>query len=300
MALRHRNMVCNVRGNTALSLAAAAGESLLVKAIYVYNPVGAYLTVRVARTTAAYIRVGGTQGNQAFFPTHAAHHLNLLDLLFGAELWSGIPIPEGETMVFSGAHQAAANQTVVYDVYDSSDVLPNAVNGPDADVYEFFNFGRFNTTLAAGDNLYDTVQTPTEFPAFPFGAVSPAGKKVEILGIAVSDIGKSASSQANRQETTWLKLVQERTVLFDEDRLGLLFEGLSSSSADQTNVATGMSMLGGQTDADLSPPLMFPEPLVFQSNEELNLSVFTVVTAGSANILAADAEVCLIERVSPG
>jgi len=288
-----------VTGATDLALAADAGESLLVLGIYVYNPASNYLTVKVDNTSVGYFRVGGTQGNHLFYPTDSDHRGNLLDLLRDLGLFSGIPIAEGQQLTFDGVAQSGAYQTVIYRKGAAGDYTSNMPNGSDSDKYLLLNYGRYSTTLVDGDNLYETAQTPVEFPGFPWGKTVPASKTIRIYGIAFSDVGKTSSSASNQHETQYLKLIKEREVLFDDDRNGLLCYGAASASTDGTYVAAGQSVLGNRSDADLSDPLIFDEPLVFGPNEELNVYVTTDVVAGSANLAAADAEVCLIQTVSP-
>jgi len=290
-------MVKNVLGDTDLSLTADAGKALLVLGLRVYNPVDDYVTVKTDRTSVGYFRVGGEQGNHLFYPTDNEHEINLLDWLIAMNFHRGFPVPEGATFELTGAAQADAVQTALYQVLDAGDIRGDQPNGPDSDSYDFMNYGRYNTVLTDDDNLFDTPQTTAEFPAFPWDALSPAGKKVTLFGLAFSEIGTTSASQANQHISRYVKMIQERKVLFDDDRNGLLYEGIASTSADQTDVATGQAMGGNRSSVDRCAPLVFASPLVFPGNSELDVYVTTEVVAGVANLAAADVELAFIERV---
>jgi len=283
-------------GDVDLTLTAQAGESLLVKGIRVYNPVGSYATITVDRTVVGYFRVGGTQGNHLGFANNTSLHRNLLGYLLRAELFTGYPVPEGASFVITGVKQAGAIQEVDYMIGDAGDFTAEMENGPSADDYLVTNYGKYSTTLAEGSNILATNTNPAEFPAFPFGAESPANKRVEIHGIAFADVGVTSGTAANKQYTEYLKLVQDRKTLFDTEKNGLLCRGVAPD-ADGKGVGVGYSQLGVCADIQDAPPLMFPEPLVFNPGAELIVSLFTVKSDGVVNVAAADAEVCFIEKI---
>lgn len=286
-------------GNTDLSLQAEAGDSLLITGVFIDTPSSNYVTIETGNTTVGYARVGGTQGSHLPFPTGADPDVNLLSYLMGAGVFTGYPVPEGETFRISGAAQANALQAVTFIRGDAGEYSPGDQNGPDSQSYMFLNYGRPAAAASGGDDLYEESQTPAQFPAFPFGDVAPQGKTVRIHGIGLSDVGITSSSQSNQQGTEYLRLIRERVVLFDSERNGLLLRGSVSTSADETNVGEGESVIGNYTKEDLREPLLFDEPLRFESGEELLPILNTVVDAGSANFSLGDAEICLIESISP-
>jgi hypothetical protein len=298
MALRSALNVKQVVGATDLSLTALPGTSLLVTDIYVFTPATAQAKLQTDKTTVGAFRVSGTQGNHLFVPKASTPFENMLTRLRINKLFSGYPVPEGSTFLITGVNQAAAVQAVVYSVYDAADFKPDAVNGPLAKTFEYMNYGRYSTTLAAGDNLYGVSNSPVEFPGFPFGELAPAGQKMTLLAIFFSDVGKSSSSAANKQYTSFLKFIQDRQVLFDIDRNGLAMRGQAPAS-DGTQVAYGPSVLNGASDVDQGDGLYLPVPIVFSGGSELDVYVTTVVSAGSANLAVADAEVALWFRVAP-
>ncbi len=298
MALREPLAVKQVVGNTLFELTADAGESLLVTGIYIDTPAASYVTLQVDKTTVGYYRVGGTQGNHLFFPDVTDIRGNLLDLLRARELFGGYPVPEGSTFRMTGVKQATSFQVVTYQVHDAGDMKADDLNGPQARQYQYAAYGRADSVLADGDEAIQLSQTPAEFPDFPYGEATPQGQRISVLALAMSDIGYATATAANIQNTSYLKLIKEREVLFDEDRNGLLLSG-TVRVADGTDVGTGVSVLGNRSDADLSNPLILPEPLVFNGGEELNIYVTSAVTAGSAILLALDCELMLWLGVEP-
>jgi hypothetical protein len=290
-------MLKSVEGNTQFSLAAQAGESLLVTGIDVFTPSGSYLTMATERTNVGYFRVGGNLGNHLFFPVTALDRPNLLDVMIARGWLKGYPIAEGETMVFTGVHQATSIVAVKYLKGDAGAFKATDPNGSQAAEFLYLSYGRYSGVLADGDNVLVTIQTPIEFPAFPFGEVVPSRSKITLLGIAASDVGVSSATHANQHESQYLKLVRERSTLFDDSRNGLLNRGVASASADASAYGTGQSVLGNNSDVDLRPIFVLPEALTFVGGEELNVNFHTELIAGSANIAAAQAEVCMIQKV---
>lgn len=74
MALKEPYMIKTVLGDEDLSLIADPGQSLLIKNIFIHNPLSNYLTLRTEKTTIGYFRVGNTLGSHLPFPFGAAQH----------------------------------------------------------------------------------------------------------------------------------------------------------------------------------------------------------------------------------
>lgn len=295
MGLIESGCVEQVVADTALELTAKAGESLLVTGIRIGTPVSALATLTIARATVGVFRVSGTQGNHLFFPTDTVFPGNLLDFLYKKGYFEGYPIPEGESLSISGVEQATSFQQVLYDRYDAVDQKLTSPNGPNASRFLYIAYGQYNTTYPDGSSLYDTAITPVEFPGFPFGEVSPAGKKLTILGLLFSEVAKDSATGTNIQQSQYIRFIRERKTLFDEERKGLMYYA-NTPANDATEVADGQASGGNLSDVDRREPLMFAEPLVFQSNEELNVYLQTTVPTGVANLAVADAEIGLIIR----
>jgi len=74
MTLREPFMVKTAYGDTAFSLEATTGKSLLVTDIFVFNPANDYITISVEKTTVGYWRVGGKLGNHLPLPIGSLAH----------------------------------------------------------------------------------------------------------------------------------------------------------------------------------------------------------------------------------
>ena len=99
--------------------------------------------------------------------------------------------------------------------------------------------------------------------------------------------------------TSYLKLIRERTVLFDEDKNGIFHKGIKGVTDGIAQIARGLSLLGNFTDVDGKYPLFFDPVLTFLAGEELSMYVTCVAGASqsASDLLVADLEIGLIERV---
>jgi len=295
--LREAGKIKNVIGNTQFELEAKANESFRVRNIYISGPAAEYVTLRVDKVVVGYFRTGGgTLGNHLHFPLVDEENATLFSLLQAMGIFRPIPIPSGSVFTIESAHDSGSVVTVIYDEYDQSDVSPNEPNGPNAKEYDFINYGRYSTTLAAGENLYATQQTSNAYPAFPWGKVVPSKHVMTLHGILFSDFGRDSSTGTNDQTTKFLKLVKNRKTLYDDDLNGFPFIGTSPGD-DAVTIGQGSSMSGNYDDIDQRLPLILPKPLVFEPGDDVDLFVFTVLNAGAVNIAAKDAEVGLIFTV---
>ena len=224
----------------------------------------------------------------------------ILKLLTAKGLFTGYPVATGEHFKITGAAQAGSIQVVVYEIWDGEDVKNVEDNGSKAKNYMFINYGRPAASVTtSADTIYDTVQSPAEFPAFPFNRTVPPKTQIEVLGILASEICISGATVAKYNFTKFLKLVFEREILFDEDRNGLIFEGLTAPDvATLVSIAEGSSLIGNYSTVDAREPFMTPEPLVFKEGDELNIYATTEIADTGATITAARLEIALIERVT--
>ena len=294
--LKEKNRQKTVTGTTAITLIADANESYRVKNIEVYGPTTNYATITVDRLVVGYYRVGGNLGNHLPFRDEVGVKRSLLGILIERGIFRPIPIPSGMTLTITGVAVAGAITTITYDVYDKDDVKPNEPNGIESRDYDLIQYGRYSTTLADGDNLYATQQTDNSFPPFPFGDVVPAKHTFTMRGILATPVHDGGTAPARVQDTQRMRLVQDRTVLFDEDRLGFpLFA--SAVSVVTLSVGGVASFTGNQSDVDAAEPYFFDPPKSFPAGEELNVYVTTSLSAGTALIAAADAEVGFIFNV---
>ena len=296
--IREKAKIKTVVGATQFSLQAEAGQSIRIRDIMVYSPSDEYATIYVNNAVVGYFRVGGgTLGNHLAFPGTDVERMTIYKLLNELGIFSPIPLASGQTMKIVGVHDSDSVVTVIYDLYDASDVQNTEKNGSHAKTFGYINYGRYSTTLASGDNLYSTQQTTNQFPAFPFGAVVPAKHKAKMFGILASDFGRASSSASNKQSTNYLKLIRNRVTLFDDDRNGIPIIAAAPSS-DGTNIGIGQGIIGNYDSIDLRRPYLFETPLEFTEGESLDVYVNTSIAAGSANIAAKDAEIAFILEVS--
>ena len=136
---------------------------------------------------------------------------------------------------------------------------------------------------ASGDALIDTALTPSMFPDFPCAKVVPARHTIDLLGIFGSPF-VDATSATNCFHTTFLKMIRDREVLFDQDRAGIPFDG-EDQAADAIVYASNFSLIGPNTEILLNTnaitngqPLMFDPPLKFEAGQELNAYLSIVKT----------------------
>ncbi len=244
--------------------------------------------------------VAGTKTNVLQFgsiPSPA--QMTLLAYLRNLGLFDGFPIATGEKMTITGVKQANCLVLVEYEVYDAADQTADKPNGSKAKEYAFINYGRIAAAAtASGDNVYSVQVNPGEFPDFPFDKDVPANTEIEILGLLASDVVDDRSG-GDDMATSYIKLIKERTVLFDEDKNGIFLRGIIGNTDATAQIARGLSLIGNFSNVDGKKPLMFDPPLVFGAGEELSLYVTTIAGAAQnlSDLAVADLEIGLIERV---
>jgi len=224
----------------------------------------------------------------------------ILGLLAALGIFKGYPVASGQKFKISGAKQSGAIQLVVYERWDEEDIKKDMPNGTDAKEYMFLNYGNCGGNVNAdGNTLYNTPKSPAQFPDFPFGKVVDPKKKITIHGILASDFAPAENDGTNYCYTKYLKLIQGRKTLFDEDMNGiLLYAPFTEAYGDIDMVGEGYSLIGNFSDVDMKEPLIFPEPLEFPAGEELNIYLTTVKGGTGQNIAIAEHEIALIETVT--
>jgi len=299
--LKQANCVKSVATGAAFSLQADAGESFLIKSVIFADALTtSYPVFRVDRKTVGCYR-GGAQGVQhlgglvdAFMP------MNLMDWLMAKGVNMAIPVAEGQTFTITRAADTGA-LVVVYDIYDAGEITANMVNGTDSKEYNFVQYMTASEVLAASqDYLLSVSLSPAEFPDFPCGKVVPAKATIDIMGVAGMPV--NVGDAVNSTSTTFLKLVKDREILFDEDRDGIPFEALAAVAAATTRkivsslIGDCVSIATGLSNPSYGLPLMFNPPLHFVSGEEL-LVYLTTVADDSTEIPVADVRVAMIMNV---
>lgn len=300
--LRQSNCVKSVATGSAFSLYADAGESFLIKSVIFADALTtSYPVFRVDRKTVGCYR-GGAQGVQhlggsvdAYIPMH------LMDWLTSKGINMSIPVAEGQTFTITRAGTSGA-LVVVYDIYDSGDIRADMVNGTESKEYNFIQYMTASEVLKASqDYLLSVSLSPAEFPDFPCGKVVPAKTLIDVLGIVGMPV--CVGNDTNYTATTFLKLVKDREILFDEDREGLPFEALGAIAAATTRkivsslIGDCVSIAATLSDPSYGLPLLFDPPLAFVSGEELLVYLTAHIDGGAVEIPVADVRVALIEHV---
>lgn len=302
--LKQHNCTKLLTAATGGDLEANSGESFLVKAIFNALPMtktDTYLTTKIDNVTVGYYRCVGKSGNHLGDASASTIGRNLMRFLVDRGLPFSLPVAEGQKLNVS--RPAGTGKIVVlYDRYDAGDIRADMPNGTASKNYGFLQYLRESAVLAvSGDMHLDTSITPAEFPDFPAGKAVPARMKIKLHGIAGCPVADFASGD-NGFYTTYLKLVRDREVLFDEDRAGFLFWG-NDQTAQQAIYTVPKGIIGsGAEYAEFNSfwankqPLMFDPALVFESGEEL-LVYLTWVKIGTHTMPVNLTDVALILEV---
>lgn len=301
--LKQANCIKRAADTVAFSLLADTGESFLIKSIICgATEVTTDPTLRVDRKTVGFYRAG-VQGrshlghlDDAFLP------MNLMDWLLSKNINMAIPVAEGQTFTIDRGADKTGDVIVVYDRYDAGDIRPDMVNGTGAKEYNFIQYMTATTAPAtADDHELNVSLSPAEFPDFPCGAVVPARNKIDILGIAGQPV-VHGDAGAGGCRTQYLKLIKDREILFDEDRLGIDFKAPVSVGTDAEYI-TDISLIGdcvsvptGLSEPSYGLPLLFDPPLHFESGEELLVYLSTLLPS-AGTIAVTEIRVAMIMNV---
>jgi len=286
--LKQANKVKRIIANSGGDLSAAAGKSILVKSIYsIPSANDTYLTLSVDRVTVGFYRVKGRAGNHLspYLTAYVIPHL--MDFLTAKGISVFIPVAEGQTFNVS-RYAEAGNVIIVYDEYDAGDITAIMPNGSAAKEYTFIQYmSTSETPVASQDILLDTSLSPAEFPDFPCGKSVPAGHTITMLGILGHPFTTGAAGP-NAWGTTFVKLIRDREVLFDEDRNGIPFDGQDAAAVADAYMCN-FSLIGPGTPVLLDSavqvigdPLMFDPALDFAAGEELNIYLSGIMTTAAA------------------
>ncbi|HDY88349.1 hypothetical protein LCGC14_0954790 [marine sediment metagenome] len=226
---------------------------------------------------------------------------SILAYLRRKALFKGFPIAEGETFTIELATGATAVKSVEYEIHDAGDITNTMENGSKSSSYTYLSYGDSGAAIqAAADNILDESNNPAEYPSFPFGSVVPSGHKIEMLGVLASDISPAANAAAACTQSEYLKFMQGREVLFDEDHNGLLYYSPYADALGTMNmIAEGFSIGGNYTQCDHKEPHMFDPPITFLEGEELTVTWHMIVVGAGAAITEELQEVALILRLTP-
>ena len=263
-------------------LEANAGESFLIRGIYVAPETdNDYLILKVDRKTTGVYRIYGRSGNHLDRMNNGYIHKNLMEFLQSKGVNCSIPVAEGQSFTVSSVGTSPV-VVIVYDTYDAGDIRSDMPNGTDSKEYMFVQYMNSSTAVTEAQTVeLDTSLSPAEFPDFPCGKSVPANTEIDILGLVGCPCGEGFSANAYIG-STYLKMVKEREVLFDEDRNGIPFFYQWDNIGSDWNA--GFSLIGSCTsmrtydagmgltyNVTLGDPLIFEPVLKFRSGEELLL-----------------------------
>ncbi len=286
--LLQANKVKRIVASGGGDLQAPAGKSFLVKALYcIASTNDTYLTIRVDRVTCGYYRVKGRAGNQISPILKGYLTPHIMNFLTEHGVNVSIPIAEGQTMNIS-RYAETGNVIIVYDEYSAGDIRSDMPNGSACTEYVFMQYmSSSETPTASQDILIDTSLSPAEFPDFPAGKDVPAKNQITLIGL-VGHPFTTGDTGPNAWGTSFLKLIREREVLFDDDRNGIPFDG-QDAAATADAYMNNFSLIGACCDVLLDTavrayglPLLFDPALVFNAGEELNIYLSGIMTTAAA------------------
>ncbi len=224
----------------------------------------------------------------------------LLGYLFDLGVFKGYPVGEGETFTVQLITGATSITVVEYDIYDAGDMMPEMENGSHSESYMYVNYGDTGANIqAVVDVVLGESNNPAEYPNFPFGGTVPADHQIELHGILASDISPAGNATGTCTQTQYLKMMRDRTVLFDEDNNGLTYYSPYPDDIGGMNmIAEGYSVGGNYTQCDMKEPLMFDPPVLFNQGEELTVTWHVIVGGAGVAISQELQEVAMILRIS--
>ncbi len=315
MAIKNPYMVKNYIGLGAgetLELEADPGQSYMVKDIMVGKNDATFLDITIDKAMVGRYRTAKALGSHLSFPYGMARQADdtnrpvlkprrtILGYLEEKGVFTGFPIAEGQKMTLeaSVAAEYLGDVTIVYEEHGGGDIKSDMVNGSESSEYMIINYGDVGSTITvAGEYLIDTYNSPNEFPQFPIDDDVPAKTEIDLVGILASE-AYDYTGAAQISYTTYLKLVRERTVLFDEDRNGLLMRGwVSAGTIAENNYGEGNSLVGNYSTVDMKKPYMLPKPITFGAGEELNVFILSDIVTAASIIAQAGTEVGFILNV---
>jgi hypothetical protein len=282
MPLREPFMVKeNFNAATAsLSIQARPGESLRIKELRVGALTShGFCECLIDRLSIGFFYIGSISANHLEQCSEADAMPNLFQRLQQLGVFNGYPIAEGETFEIKPAVAGdLIIGAIIYEIWDAGDYKPEDDCGSKSKSFTFINYGTNSAQIDAGKyGKLDLSRNPSEYPAFPFGEVVPAGYEIDLLGILLKDWGGDVDDTANTMR--YLRLTKDRKVLWNEDRRGIYCtQGMSYFTWGSIR----------QTNTDIK---LLPQPLNFKAGEEL-----LVELSAAANVTAKDVLMAFIEK----
>lgn len=287
-------------------------QSFLVKDIIVGEPTSEWLDVTIDKSLVGRFRlnkelgshlapyIGNLGATASAVGTCRRPNQTILSYLAEKGHFKGFPIAEGQKMILSPTSESTKlkRAVIIYEEYEGGDINSEDENGSDSTEYLIINYGDTGGSITVkGDFPINVMNSPTEFPAFPIGKVVPAKTEIDLIGI----LGSEAFQYPDVNDGVWtsyLKLMADRTVLFDDERNGLVFRG--SSKVTQTTplyYGNGMSVIGNLSTIDPKEPFMLAKPITFEAGEELNVSIIAEQGVDGGTIPQDGTEIGFIMKI---
>ena len=281
-------------GMAELTLSAGAGESLVVRNVYVSGRDGAYATFFIDTSTQGYFRTSSTGlGNHLSYIKKSSKTKTILGYLTDKGIFRGYPIQSGSKFTIKNTNAAA--MSIIYDIYDAGDINNTMENGKDSKELTFLMYGQpaanVNTTT---DTQVTHRNNPSEFCDFPFRGGVATKRKIDLYGIVYSSRGADDGTAANYIITNYIKLMKGRDVLFDGARLGLLATGKMVQTDGTFEAENGYDVGGENTDLYQKDALIFDQPIKFINGEELDTYWTTAVAQTPGTFLPSELEIAYI------
>lgn len=267
----------------AQTVEAETGQSILIKGIGVgVKPTNEFVEALIGRLSVGYFRTGIINTDNHLEECKIALWFsNLHDYLVEKGIFKGYPIAEGETFSLAAVTADVDLFTrIVYELYDAGDITKDMPNGTESTEFSFINYGTNTDDIAVstyGDIDYSL--NPKEYPSFPYGVEVPPNKEIDVHGILIKSWGGRLDHTA--AEMRFLRLMRDRQVLFDEDRVGVF-------------CTQGLDYFAYHTRQARHPVVLFPTPITFKAGEELKVELSC---GDDTAITAKDVVFALVETV---
>lgn len=305
MALRERGRVKRIVASGGGTLVAPSHEAFRITDIFcVPSASDTYLTLIIAGATIGKFRVKGCAGNCLPYPcvqTAQAYEAQL-GTIFGWARERGfdlsIPLAAGQTLTIT-RYAEAGEVTILYDAYDPGDVAATEPNGSDATVRRYLHYMTNAAAVTTTPWPLDKSLIWTGMESWPVAARAvPANRSIRLFGVLGAPCAAGDAS-ANKGATTYLSLLRQGNVLFDDEQDGLPFVGDVSSVAAAVTYKPIASVIGPLTAEYPYPPFWLPEPLALVAGETLTCQV-VLTGAAATGIAAGELDVALALELTTG
>jgi len=259
-----------------IELTPKVGEAFRIKQLRIGAlAAGGFCECLIDRLSIGFFYIGAIASNHLEQCSETGILPNIFERLQQLDVFAGYPIAEGETFELKPAVAGATIiGAIIYEIWDAEDISPEEDCGSKSPSFTYLNYGTNTAQIDAG--LYgriDKSRNPSEYPAFPFGEVVPAGYEIDILGILLKDWGGYVDDTANTMR--FLRLTKDRRVLWSQDRRGIYCtQGMSYFTWGPCR----------QTNTDIK---LFPAPLTFIPGDELLVDLSAAVNVTAEDVLLA-------------